>query len=220
MPRTKRISPTQLLDAAAQLLPRLGFDKTTIADLAQAAGISKGAFYLSFASKEALLDALLVRELATFVRSWLTVVEDDPNGGRVGTQFRLAMQVLARQPLLLAFVRQDIAILGAYLRRVSSPLRAAANADHKRDYLAALQDAGLIRADIAADPIAHWLRALTLGLIQLDSSAAGQNDIAELIDTALAPKRGARADSNLGKRLLRDLLAPRLSAIESDKASG
>jgi AcrR family transcriptional regulator len=53
----------RILDAAAALFTHYGFDKTTVSDIAAEAGVSKGAIYLHFESKENLLEALLLREL-------------------------------------------------------------------------------------------------------------------------------------------------------------
>ncbi len=49
----------RLLDAGTTLFARLGLPKTTVADLAREAGISKGGFYLFFESKEHLFLAIL-----------------------------------------------------------------------------------------------------------------------------------------------------------------
>lgn len=49
----------QLLNAARAALARNGYNGTSIADIAEAAGFSKGAFFSNFESKEALLLELL-----------------------------------------------------------------------------------------------------------------------------------------------------------------
>lgn len=51
----------QLLEAARVAVARNGYDGTSIADIAEAAGFSKGAFFSNFDSKEALLLELLRR---------------------------------------------------------------------------------------------------------------------------------------------------------------
>lgn len=60
MPRKTKISPekgnarTRLLDAARDMIRRKGFDATTVDDLCDAAGVTKGAYFHHFKSKEAL----------------------------------------------------------------------------------------------------------------------------------------------------------------------
>lgn len=48
---------TQILDAALPVFIRYGFRKTSMADIAQAAGISRASLYLSFSNKEELFRA-------------------------------------------------------------------------------------------------------------------------------------------------------------------
>ncbi|MBM4266808.1 MAG: TetR/AcrR family transcriptional regulator [Deltaproteobacteria bacterium] len=52
---------TEIAEAAVRLWAERGFDATSVAQVAEAAGISKGSFYLYFASKQALLEAVLQR---------------------------------------------------------------------------------------------------------------------------------------------------------------
>ena len=55
----KKIVHSKLIEAAMRFLATTGIKKTTVEELAKAAGISKGAFYIFYESKELLfLDAL------------------------------------------------------------------------------------------------------------------------------------------------------------------
>ncbi|GAA0614718.1 TetR/AcrR family transcriptional regulator [Virgibacillus siamensis] len=51
----------ELLDAAVQLFQQHGFHATSVADITKACGISKGAFYKHFSSKESMILELLQR---------------------------------------------------------------------------------------------------------------------------------------------------------------
>ncbi|HWK49709.1 MAG TPA: TetR/AcrR family transcriptional regulator [Steroidobacter sp.] len=68
-PRTKpaELRREELLDAAQQLFVEKGIGATSIDDIASAAEVAKGTFYLYFPSKEALLQALQERFVAGFV---------------------------------------------------------------------------------------------------------------------------------------------------------
>lgn len=57
----------QILDAAERVLLARGYASTTVADVADAAGLAKGTVYLQFASKNDLIAALRARYLARFV---------------------------------------------------------------------------------------------------------------------------------------------------------
>jgi AcrR family transcriptional regulator len=54
-----------ILDAATGVFLRYGFKKTSMDDLARAAGLSRQGLYLSFATKEALFKEALLHVLAT-----------------------------------------------------------------------------------------------------------------------------------------------------------
>jgi AcrR family transcriptional regulator len=56
----------QILDAAERVLLAQGFAATTVADVADEAGLAKGTVYLQFASKNDLIAALRARYLARF----------------------------------------------------------------------------------------------------------------------------------------------------------
>lgn len=55
--------PDEVLDAALDLFIERGFSPTRVEDIAKGAGISKGAVYLYFDSKEAILKALVRRAI-------------------------------------------------------------------------------------------------------------------------------------------------------------
>jgi TetR/AcrR family transcriptional regulator, transcriptional repressor for nem operon len=57
----------QILDAAERVLLTNGYAATTVADVADAAGLAKGTVYLQFASKNDLIAALRARYLERFL---------------------------------------------------------------------------------------------------------------------------------------------------------
>lgn len=74
----------RILKAAVDLFIHYGYDKTTVSDIARAAGVSKGAIYLHFKSKDDLFEGLLIREMTTHAEKWLELIEADPKGGTIG----------------------------------------------------------------------------------------------------------------------------------------
>lgn len=66
MTRRKSIDPDRILDAAERVLLRRGTHSLTLDMVAAEAGISKGGLTYTFASKEALLSALLDRDVTRF----------------------------------------------------------------------------------------------------------------------------------------------------------
>ncbi len=61
-----------ILDAAEEVFAEKGYHDAAIEEIAARVGISKGAIYLHFASKEALLEAWFARQIARF----LAMVDD------------------------------------------------------------------------------------------------------------------------------------------------
>jgi AcrR family transcriptional regulator len=70
-PRPRRqpaeVRREQILDAAERVVLEQGYAATTVADVAEAAGLAKGTVYLQFASKNDLVAALRARYLSRFV---------------------------------------------------------------------------------------------------------------------------------------------------------
>ncbi|MFT3809764.1 MAG: TetR/AcrR family transcriptional regulator [Micropepsaceae bacterium] len=75
--------PDEILDAALDVFIEAGFDAARMDDIAAKAGISKAGVYLYFDSKEALLRALISREIAPIAAALAALAEggaDDPVG--------------------------------------------------------------------------------------------------------------------------------------------
>ncbi|GAA4201987.1 TetR/AcrR family transcriptional regulator [Streptosporangium oxazolinicum] len=68
----------RILDAAGELLVRLGYRKVTVEDIAQLAGIGKGTVYLHWRTKQQLFEALLLREAISYVEQLLDGLRRDP----------------------------------------------------------------------------------------------------------------------------------------------
>lgn len=89
----------RLHEAARESFARQGLRRTTVDDLARAAGISKGAFYRFHESKEALLVALLDEIEADLHDRVEAAVRADPAGG-LGVLVDTALDAVGANPLL------------------------------------------------------------------------------------------------------------------------
>jgi AcrR family transcriptional regulator len=65
-PDIQRARREHILDAAEQCFARAGFHRTTMHDICKEAGISPGALYVYFDSKEALIAGIAERDRAEF----------------------------------------------------------------------------------------------------------------------------------------------------------
>jgi len=157
---------TRLLDAAEDLFVRWGFNKTSVEDIAQESGVSKGAVYLEFPGKEELLRAVLCREFARFAADWLARIESEPGEWSFARMFQHHLAAIQARPLMLALSTRDRQALGGFLRR-ETELSRALNA-HSEEFVAGLQAAGVVRDDIPPRAAAYVLNAIDYGLILAD----------------------------------------------------
>lgn len=74
-PDTQRARREHILDAAAICFARAGFHRTTMHDICREAGISPGALYVYFASKEDLIAGISERDRAEFQSRFDTLAE-------------------------------------------------------------------------------------------------------------------------------------------------
>ncbi|MBF2054993.1 MAG: TetR/AcrR family transcriptional regulator [Candidatus Sericytochromatia bacterium] len=202
----------RILDAAATLFVHYGFDKTSVADIAREAGISKGAIYLHFESKEALFEALLLREMQSYAAEWLARVEADPAGGTLGGMYRNVLHALNASPLMAALFKQDRRLLGAYLRNPQAALRSRTHGSMRHELIDLLQQAGAVRQELDPVIVAHIMNMLAYGLVAMDEimdpadippTEALIEGIADLMDRALTPPDGG--DSAAGKAVLQQI---------------
>src|SRR5262245_26092275 len=96
---------------------RQGYDKTTMGDIADEVGVSRGIVYLHFDSKESLLEALIYREVRQYAETWLEHIEADPRGGTIGGIYRAVLYAINSRPFMAAIMRRDRRIVGSYLRK-------------------------------------------------------------------------------------------------------
>lgn len=157
----------RLLDAAAQVYARRGFDGATLDEVAAEAGFTKGAVYSHFGSKENLLlalsqqqrDAQLTEQMVLFDRErsgsgrplagaarWMEILREEPE------RFRLFVELWVR-------AQRD--------ERLREQL--AAGVEDLRELLAGFARAGAADAGIEADDatdreVANVFVAMTMGI--------------------------------------------------------
>lgn len=74
-PATHNARREHILDAAERCFARTGFHRTTMLDICRHAGLSPGALYVYFDSKEALIAGITERDRAEFAEQFATVAE-------------------------------------------------------------------------------------------------------------------------------------------------
>ncbi len=174
----------QLLKAAEACFSISGYDGASIADICQRAGVSKGAFYHHFPTKQALFLELLSRWLEGLDTQIARARQDAPNvlvalqtiAGMVHQVFTLDK---GRLPIFLVF----------WMQAARDPEAWAVTIGHYRHYqalFAAMIAEGIAEGSIAptvdADAAAQALVSLGVGLIMqglLDPKGADWGRVAE-----------------------------------------
>jgi AcrR family transcriptional regulator len=81
--RRAEARPDEVLDAALALFIEKGFAATRVEDVARRAGLSKGAIYLYFPSKEALIEGLVRRAVVPIADTALATLVDYEGDPRI-----------------------------------------------------------------------------------------------------------------------------------------
>ncbi|MGD2131718.1 MAG: TetR/AcrR family transcriptional regulator [Maricaulaceae bacterium] len=93
--RRPEARPDEILDAALKVFTDKGFSAARMDDVAKAAGLSKGAVYLYFDSKETLLEALIARSAGRLVADAAAFIDAAADADPEGT-LRAVVQGIAR----------------------------------------------------------------------------------------------------------------------------
>jgi AcrR family transcriptional regulator len=129
----KEIIRTQMREKGKKLFEKQGIKKTSVDELAQAAGISKGAFYLFYDSKEELFMEIL-EGLESDFRARIFDVSIHPQKDArqlLARLFKEALLTWDEYPLLKNFGRSDY----EYLARKLPPQRIQAHANRDDEFV-------------------------------------------------------------------------------------
>ncbi len=201
----------RVLKTAARLIAHYGFDKTTMEEIARAAGISKGALYLIWESKDALFDDVLGTEMQSLLDDLRGRLERDPQGGQMAHLYRHTLLALDANPLIRALYTHDSQILGDFVHR-QDPERYTSRLLLGEDAIRQMQAAGLLREDLDAQVVAYLFAILALGFLSIGSvipassapplTAVGEGMTA-LVQSGLA---GPADDAGAGKQAVSGML--------------
>ena len=108
-PQEKQLISEQLLDQGHKQFSTFGLKKTSVDSLAAAAGISKGAFYLFYPSKEALFMEVVERAEEKFRQEVLASIEQPAATPRTRllAVLKLSFSLWKTIPLLQVFTSTD-----------------------------------------------------------------------------------------------------------------
>lgn len=214
----------RVLDIMAALVIRQGYDKTSIREIAEEAGLGRGLIYVLFKNKEDILDALIQRELLAYIATWIEQIEADPRGGTIGGIYRAILVAIRTRPFMAALMRRDRRLWGAYLRKPGSVLASLQSAVPGTGLIDALQAVGAIRSD--ADPMvaSHILDLLSYGMVTVGELRPADTlppfdvvlmTLGDMLDGLLTPEDGGNSEA--GKVVIRDLATRSMAQLSQVK---
>lgn len=186
----------RLLEAAAALFARWGYDKTSVDDIARECGISKGAVYLEFPGKEELFRGVLYHEFARYTQDWLARFEADPGEWSIARIVQHSLAAIQANALVRALMTRDRRVFGSFLRQDSELFSNVIAL--RTEIFEELQRLGALRDDISPPVLAYLVSSIGYGLVTSDEVVPEERKVpfddalsalGLLLDRGLAPEK-------------------------------
>jgi AcrR family transcriptional regulator len=205
----------RIMDAAAELILRWGYQRVTVEDVAKRAAIGKGTIYLHWRSRDELFHATLRREVVGVFRTVVGRMSVDPVGCLPHRLIPGLFVECMRQPLLYALLTRDVETLGRLAAHSAGDSDAVDTVMDYREYLLLLREAGLVRADTTVDQQLYTLQVISSGasLVQPYLPAALDLPLRDKENTLAHAVRAALEPAGEPDRAALDVVAPRVIAL-------
>lgn len=160
----------RVLDAAAELLVRWGYQRVTIEDVARHVGIGKGTVYLHFRTKDALFLTVLLRAHRHVIEAMADRMLADPAEALPSRMMRLTYLQLAADPMARSLYLGDGEVLGRLAHEGADTLGGLAvrRDEVARTQVTLLRDAGCMRTDLGVEEQMYVMGALAAGFFFVD----------------------------------------------------
>jgi AcrR family transcriptional regulator len=188
MASSSELRRERILQVAKGHFERFGFRRTRIEDIAREAGIAKGAVYLEFESKEALLAGVFDHMGAEIGRRWAAEVASiDSPRERLRAMLRFAYAELARNPFFERLIREDpeLGIIRALADAGDNPRKADAQISQLQDWIREGIERGELRADLDLETVPFVLSALRFVHYHTELATAGRLSRERLLDAVV-----------------------------------
>jgi len=212
----------RILDAAAELMLRWGYNKTTIDDIARLAGVAKGTIYLHWKTREDLFLALMEREYKRLTQDIQQRIASDPNGGTLEGIIKHSMLATMKSPLMKAVLLRDTDLMGEWMRKEYASETYAQQVAQSLALLELYHARGVVRDDIDVRKMVYMLDAITMGFLVIyqyipEDFKYSDEEVAEM--TAEAVKRtfapSPSSDSQPDEQTKQELANNFISSIDT-----
>lgn len=174
----------RILDAAAKLILRWGYQKTTIDDISREAGVAKGTIYLHWKTREDLFGALLKREMIALTEDFSARLT--ASTATLREVLKYSALALMKRPLLKDALLRDMDALSRIAQRDQARAARAEKFTGFKIYLEFLRAHNLIRTDLSLHAQVYLTGAVFTGFFLVgplipEELAIPEEEIAELI---------------------------------------
>lgn len=193
----------RILDAAAALILRWGYHKTTLDDVSRQAGVAKGTMYLHWKTREELFGALMKRERVELAQDLKQRITADPAGATLRGMLKHSALALMKRPLLKAVLLRDMDVIGKLAHREYNNAAYIERLTGFKTYLEFLREHDLVRTDLSLRAQVYMLSAIFAGFFLVaplvpDEFTLADEELAELmaetVHCTLEPGRSVPSD--------------------------
>jgi TetR/AcrR family transcriptional regulator, cholesterol catabolism regulator len=121
-----RLSQQKIVAAAADLFARNGFGATSLDDIGEALGVTKGALYYHIKNKEEILKLIFMTVLTVSEEPLRQIVQAElpPTEKLRRAIFHHVAVAADRSPAMLVFYREDVHLTGPFAREIAARKKA------------------------------------------------------------------------------------------------
>jgi AcrR family transcriptional regulator len=175
---------TRILDAAYELFCHIGIQRTTMEDVARRAGVSRITVYRRFATKNALVDQAVRREIRRYLDQFLVDIEQaETAADRVVLGFVSSLRALRGNPLIGGLLAADPhALVPTTVRdggRTLAVVRAFVAGQLRRE-----QEAGNVSGTVDVEIVAELMLRMCISFLVIPSHIIDLDDEEQLGEVA------------------------------------
>jgi AcrR family transcriptional regulator len=183
------LSPRErYLNAAEACYTRFGLAKTTVEDVAQAAGVSRATVYREFGNRDELLLAVVAREAGRVAaEAELHLRRFDDVGSWIVEGMLFCLGEIPRRPLLAMLLAPEDVGRASRLVLTSEQLLAI-GADMLRPIFEPARRAGLLREAVDLEGLMEWVLRVLMSYLTVPSHLArSQDEMRHLLRAMILP---------------------------------
>jgi AcrR family transcriptional regulator len=192
----------QILDAAAELVVRWGYRKTTVDDIARQAEVGKGTIYLHWRTREDLFQALLMRERVAMGQALMQRMERDPAEIQLHRLLHAILLLVESRPLVQMVFTGQSDLWGGLIRSQSGRAVQAQKMVVSAEYLDVLRRHTLLYTDLSLEKQLYAVNATVAGFFLVNPLLGDQDQLtseerANLLAATVRGAFGPRTDPSM-----------------------